>query len=80
MKKEKQDLDLKNIVTAWKNLIDSTPEQDELASKRLKECEGCEHRNKLINVCMLCKCWIPAKVYGKNSCPEKKWDIYEDNN
>lgn len=45
-----------------------------VAKKRYKECTECEVRNKTLNVCTICGCWLPAKTkLEKSSCPMGKW-------
>ena len=47
---------------------------DKLWEKRLKTCLECELRNKALNTCPLCKCWVPTKTaYLGSKCPDKRW-------
>ena len=77
---------LKYIILGYWNLfLDKirilTPEQKELYDKRLKICQNCNFFDN--KFCILCECYIPAKVkvdYGLDEneksidgCPMLKW-------
>jgi len=50
---------------------------------RYMTCQKCEKRNKLLDTCSICGCWLPAKTSVNyeldenrksiNGCPEKRW-------
>lgn len=66
-----------DIVKAWGSMINSTPEEEELAAKRYDICRKCPERvNKIgVELCGACGCPLKAKVYSskKKSCPLGKW-------
>lgn len=83
-------LDFKEIVTAWYNVINHTPEQKELADKRFAICLECPSKKEIFEgkewslKCSECGCPLKAKVYTKNtyinkelSCPLNKWKEIE---
>ncbi len=64
------------IITGWKNYIFKSPEMESIAKERLTICLSCNKLRKN-NTCMLCGCYIPAKVRSpRSSCPVKKWIKY----
>jgi hypothetical protein len=41
---------------------------------RYQICLECEHLNKTLKLCKICKCFVVLKTQIKNqSCPLKKW-------
>lgn len=57
-------------------MLDPTPEQAELAEKRLEACYGCPFRDVITQICGECYCFIPAKVYTiqeELKCPINRW-------
>ena len=58
--------------------IDLIPNETEKASteereKRMMVCLSCE-KNKPVNCCSECGCWVSAKTWVKNTtCPLGKW-------
>ncbi len=45
-----------------------------LAKQRYTECVNCEVRNKTLNICTICGCFLPAKTkLEKSECPMGKW-------
>lgn len=46
----------------------------EVRSSRKQECDNCEVRNTVTNVCTACGCWLPAKRFlEKSTCPMELW-------
>lgn len=83
-------LDFKEIANAWYNTIKHTPEQKELADKRLEICLACPSKKEILEgkqwsfVCGECGCPLKAKIYTKStylikdgSCPLEKWKEIE---
>lgn len=69
---------LQEIFKAWNISFNPTNEQNELASKRINICNGCEYKvtNLGINRCSVCGCALKGKVFTPviGACPEGKWD------
>ena len=64
---------LSEIFEGWKNLTFLNPEVEEQAKIRIAICVDCTKLNSR-NTCMLCKCYMPAKVRSpKSKCVIKKW-------
>lgn len=60
------------IVEGWDNYIFKKPETEEMAKQRAKICAVCEQNGE--NWCMMCKCYIPAKVRSRlEKCPANLW-------
>lgn len=60
-----------NILTGFKNLM--TGKEIEQEQKRKDICGKCPHSTNT-NRCMVCGCYLPAKVKSpKSSCPVNKW-------
>jgi hypothetical protein len=77
-------LKLEEIVRAWVASADPSPEQKNIADRRLNICKGCEYLKFDENVtalyyCGKCFCPITKKIYSPlpegKACPEGKWDI-----
>lgn len=74
-------IDYKEIFESWKTSFKPTPEQEELAQKRLSVCLDCEYRKEVLKginwsaYCGHCGCPINKKVFSKNynPCTKKKW-------
>lgn len=68
-------IDYKEIFDAWKASFNPTPEQEELAQKRLGVCMGCEYRKEVLKgvkwsaYCGDCGCPLNKKVFSKNFNP-----------
>lgn len=75
-------IDYKEIFEAWKVSFNPTPEQEELAQKRLNVCLGCEYRKEVLKgikwsaYCGDCGCPINKKVFSKqfNPCTKGFWE------
>ena len=67
------------IITAWWRAYNPTPEQSEMAKKRLEVCMNCEYLTNSIvfdSKCGECGCPISRKIFSpvKGSCRIGKWD------
>jgi len=65
------------IFKAWKIAYDPDDRQAELASARIKICDGCENKSLVpIAHCTLCGCALKGKIHTprKNGCPAGKWN------
>jgi hypothetical protein len=64
---------LQSIISGWSNLLYRNAEVEKIALERAKKCAGCPKANS-INVCILCNCYIPAKVRSlKEKCKDNQW-------
>lgn len=83
-------LDFKEILNAWYNVVNHTPEQKILADKRFDICLKCPSKKEILEgkewslKCGECGCPLKAKVYTKKtylhkdgSCPLNKWKEIE---
>ena len=81
-------MDLKAVVSGWKNYLQRTDVSDSVAMFRATICSGCEHMKhgavlawiaddlKEIqgNYCDLCKCPLSAKIrQSVDKCKINKW-------
>lgn len=80
-------MNIKSIVTGWKNYIDKSEVVEETAQERAKICAACPHakQGKLLTFvkdslkevegayCDLCGCPLSAKIRSKDICPTSKW-------
>jgi hypothetical protein len=65
---------IKHIFWGWWLLLSSNAKADHLNSKRLPHCQSCPIRNKFLNVCNDCGCFLPAKRRVQDeACPQGKW-------
>lgn len=70
-----------NIIQGNYNLITNNEEANKIAAPRIKICEGCEFKRKLIKVnqvqryyCTICTCPVDSKARAiEESCPKGKW-------
>lgn len=64
---------LLEIYNGWKNLTFENPIVEKQAKKRIEICVKCNKLNNR-NFCILCGCYMPAKVRSiKSHCRLKKW-------
>lgn len=64
---------LTEIYQGWKNYAFPNPQVEEVAKRRIAICVDCP-KLKPNNTCMLCGCYMPAKVRSlKSHCRLKKW-------
>lgn len=64
---------LLEIYEGWKNFTFPNPKTEELAKKRMEICVECKKLTPK-NWCMVCGCYMPAKVRNpKSHCILKKW-------
>jgi hypothetical protein len=73
---------LGEIVRAWWIASNPTPQQSELAKKRLAICNGCDSMVDSIvytKICNECGCPIGKKIFTDvmGSCDLKKWNKVE---
>ena len=74
---------LLEIAESWIIAANPTPEQSEIAEKRIKICDTCEFSrfNEAINLhyCGSCGCPLDKKIFstkpGNEACPKGKWNI-----
>lgn len=80
-------LNLKHILTGWKNYLDKSEVTESLARQRAKVCAACplaKHGKLLAFVkdslteiegayCGSCGCVLSAKIRSNDICPENKW-------
>jgi hypothetical protein len=68
---------VKDIVSAYKIMLNPNDTQEEIAMERLLVCHNCpflKENSAGIKYCGQCGCVIKAKIYSKNNnCPENKW-------
>jgi hypothetical protein len=65
-----------NIIDVVKDIVTGKLEFASVsdAKQRYQICKQCEVRNKTLNVCTICGCFLPAKtVLKKSSCPMGQW-------
>jgi len=78
--------DVVDIIRAYAAKRKPTPEEEELATRRLAICEPCEERkyNELFKLwkCGACGCALSGKVFSKKrnsiACPKNKWAILDE--
>lgn len=64
---------ISEIFEGWKNFTFPNPAVEAEAKRRIEICCNCEKLRKN-NYCMLCGCFMPAKVRSpKSRCKIKKW-------
>jgi hypothetical protein len=65
---------IKSIIHGWYLWVTSNKEANALSETRTPICNLCQHRNKLLNVCNECGCFLPAKTRVKDAqCPHDYW-------
>lgn len=65
-----------NAIDAAKDLLTGELKfvSPEVAKQRLDTCKQCEVYNKIVHVCTVCKCFMPAKTrLEQASCPMELW-------
>lgn len=64
---------LSEIYNGWKNLTFPNNRVEKEAKRRIAICIDCDKLNNR-NFCVLCGCYMPAKVRSpKSHCRIKKW-------
>ena len=80
-------MDVRNILSGWKNYLDKNEVTEAVAKQRAAICAVCTHatKGKLLAFvkdelkevegyyCGKCGCPLSAKVRSNDICPEKKW-------
>ena len=69
-------MEAENILTGFSNLILKelgleNEGIEKMANEKIKICNECPKRNG--NRCMVCGCFIKAKVRSESKCPENKF-------
>jgi hypothetical protein len=67
---------VKEITTAWKNVLVGDAEIKAVAEERMAVCQGCEFKIQFFgaDVCGECMCPLVAKTCSPlNACPKNKW-------
>jgi hypothetical protein len=67
---------LKEIATAWKNVISKNDEVELIAADRMDTCKQCPFKKEMLGVavCGLCHCPLVAKTRSPlNSCDRGAW-------
>ncbi len=80
-------VNLLEIVNAWVIAANPNETQAQLAKERFDVCSTCDFRKEFIQnkewstICGPCGCPIKKKIFTDQmgSCPEKKWNILEEN-
>jgi len=72
-------MEIKNIIEGWKNLLGfkvMPEEQKAIVEQRAAICAGCEFRHEHLDLCLVCLCYIPAKIRTvEDTCPKGKWNV-----
>lgn len=69
---------VKEIATAWKNVLVGSDRVKALAEQRIDICNTCEFKAEQIGipVCGVCHCPLLGKTHSpENSCPKEKWPV-----
>lgn len=67
-------LKIKAIIKGWYYLITNNEKSRLISKLRINVCNACEHKNKTLNSCNLCGCFIPAKTrLIEEECPNGLW-------
>jgi hypothetical protein len=62
------------ILEGWWYLLSSNKEKTELSEPRTAICSLCQHKDKLLNSCNACGCFLPAKTRVEDAeCPFGYW-------
>ena len=49
--------------------------EKEIQEERYEICEGCSEFIKILRLCNVCKCYMPAKtLFNKSKCPKSYWN------
>ena len=73
-------INVKHIVDGFTNVLFRSKDIELEAKRRLEICGNCDLSSDVVyDHCMVCKCWLPAKVRAMNdSCPRSKWGVYNE--
>ena len=67
------DINVKEIIEGWKNLITGDLDSEPVAKERMLICSACDELSKKY-VCKKCGCYMPAKTRsGASKCALGKW-------
>jgi len=65
---------IKHIIHGWWLYLTQSKEAAKLVEIRKPICDECEFKNKVLNVCKDCGCFLPAKQRVDDAnCPQNKW-------
>ena len=81
-------MNIKNILTGWKNYLDKSEVVEKIAEERAAICAACPHakQGKLLTFvkdtlrevqgayCDKCGCPLSAKIRSSEICPINKWN------
>lgn len=83
-------MNIKAILSGWKNFIDKSEVVEELAKKRAVICAACPEAKKAMLLkwvpedsdfteiqgfeCSVCHCPLSAKIRSIDTCPKNKWN------
>jgi ribosomal protein L37E len=71
------ELNLRKIAKAWFTAANPTPQQRELAERRMDICNSCDKKGTTakIIVCTQCGCPLSKKIFTmeNDACPLNKW-------
>jgi len=63
-----------SIVKGWYLLITDNRASRVMYDSRMPTCNTCQNRNKALNTCKLCGCFLPAKTRViEEECPANYW-------
>ena len=71
-----EEINESNVYGAVNRFLNRFVASDDVQEKRLAACRSCEHYNKALLICNICKCFINVKIKVKNQeCPDTppKW-------
>ena len=62
------------IIEGWWYYVTSNKKKTELSKPRTAICNLCQHKNKKLNSCNECGCFLPAKTRVEDAqCPFGYW-------
>lgn len=72
------EINLRKIAKAWFTAANPTPQQKELAERRMDICNSCDKKKgiaDLVVVCSECGCPLSKKIFTmeNDACPLHKW-------
>jgi hypothetical protein len=72
-------MDFVKIAKSWIISTNPTPDQEEIANKRIEICNGCDYKKySFFYYCDKCGCPLKGKIYspnGPSECPAGKWIV-----
>ena len=65
---------IRSIIEGWYYYLISNRKKNELSDQRMLICFSCQHKNKKLNSCRECGCFLPAKTRVEDAeCPHQYW-------